>query len=184
MTEFNIYTIESAPQDSKSILEQLKNQVGFIPNLAATMAESPFLLEAFTTLRRIYGRGSFTPIEREAIALAVSYDNNCSYCMAAHSTFARMNGLPEDDLNMLRTGKSPLTPRLQAITTLARRVVRSKGHLSNEDIQAFLREGFTQAQLLEVLVGISMTTIANYTHNITKIPTDEAFKAQTWSASA
>jgi uncharacterized peroxidase-related enzyme len=184
MTEFSIHTIESSPQGSKPILEQLEKQVGFVPNLAATMAESPFLLEAFTTLRAIYGRGSFTPIEREAIALAVSFDNNCTYCMAAHSTFAKMNEIPEDDLSMLRAGKSPSTPRLQAVSDLARQVVRSKGHLSAEDIRVFLRAGFTQAQLLEVLVGISMTAIANYTHNIAKTPIDEVFQVQSWSASA
>lgn len=181
MTEFNIHTIESAPQDSKPILKQIEKQVGFIPNLAATMAESPFLIEAFSTLRAIYGRGSFTQIEREAISLAVSFDNNCAYCMAAHSTFARMNGISEDDLSMLRAGKSPSELRLQTISNLARRVVRSKGHLSDEDIRAFLRAGFTQAQLLEVLVGISMVTIANYTHNIAKTSVDEAFQAQFWT---
>ena len=64
MTEFNIHTIESAPQASKPSLEQLQRQVGFIPNLAATMAESPYLLEAFTSLRAINGRGAFTQVER------------------------------------------------------------------------------------------------------------------------
>ncbi len=184
MTQFNIHTIESAPQGSKPALEQLKKQVGFIPNLAATMAESPYLLEAFTSLRAIYGRGTFTPVEREALALAVSFDNNCTYCMAAHSTFAQMNGIPEDDLSMLRAGKSPSSARLQAISALTRQVVSSKGHLASEDIQGFLKAGFSQAQLLEVLVGISTTAIANYMHNIAKTPVDEAFQAQSWTASS
>jgi len=184
MTEFNIHTVESAPQGSKPALEQLKKQVGFIPNLAATMAESPYLLEAFTSLRAIYGRGTFTPVEREALALAVSFDNNCTYCMAAHSTFAKMNGIPEDDLSLLRAGKSPSSPRLRAITALTRQILRSNGHLASEDIQGFLRAGFSQAQLLEVLVGISTTAIANYTHNIAKTPIDEAFQPQSWTASS
>jgi alkylhydroperoxidase family enzyme len=104
--------------------------------------------------------------------------------MAAHSTFAKMNGIPEDDLSLLRAGKSPSAPRLQAISALAHQVIRSKGHLSAEDIRAFLKAGFTQAQLLEVLVGISMTAIANYAHNIAKTPIDEAFQPQSWNASA
>ena len=184
MTEFNIHTIESAPQESKPFLEQLKKQVGFIPNLAATMAESPYLLEAFTSLRATYGRVTLTPVEREAVALAVSVENNCTYCMAAHSTFARMSGISEDDLTMLRAGMSPFSPRLQALSGLARQVVRKKGHLASDDVQAFLKTGFSQAQLLEVLVGISTTEISNYMHNIAKTPIDEAFQAQSWVASA
>lgn len=162
MTKFNIHTITSAPEGSKPLLEELTKQVGFIPNLAATMAESPSVLEAFTALRAIYGNGSFTPIEREAIALAVSFDNNCTYCMAAHSTFANMNGIGENDLRKLRAGQTPVTPRLNAISTLARKIVRSKGHLTPEDVGWFLEAGFTPAQLLEVLVGINMATLANY----------------------
>jgi uncharacterized peroxidase-related enzyme len=184
MKKFKIHSLESAPEGSKPILEQLKKQVGFIPNLAATMAESPSLLEAFTTLRSIYGGGSFSPVEREAIAMAVSFDNNCTYCMAAHSTFAKMNGASEDDLNALRAGKSPSDSRLQAISTLARQIIRSKGHLSEQEINAFLNAGFTNAELLEVVVGISMTAIANYAHNIAKTPVDEAFQPQAWAASA
>lgn len=184
MIKFNIHSIESAPQDAKPILEQLKQQVGFIPNLAATMAESPSLLEAFTTLRMIYGRGSFTPLEREALALAISFENDCTYCMAAHSTFAKMNGVSEDDLKALRSGEAPADPRLRAISTLARGIVRTKGDLSEQEIGAFLAAGFTQAQLLEVLVGISMTAIANYAHNIAKTSIDEAFQSQAWAASA
>ena len=184
MTKFNVHTLESAPEGSKPLLEQLDKQLGFIPNLAATMAESPSLLEAFTALRAIYGRGSLTPIEREAISLAVSFDNNCTYCMAAHSTFATMNGITTDDLSALRAGQSPSAPRLQAISALARNIVRSKGHLSPEESSRFLEAGFTLGQLLEVLVGISMATIANYTHNITQTKIDEAFQAQSWTAKA
>ncbi|HET6647398.1 MAG TPA: carboxymuconolactone decarboxylase family protein [Pyrinomonadaceae bacterium] len=184
MTDFNIHTFESAPQDSKPALELLQRQVGFIPNLAATMAESPYLLEAFTSLRAINGRGAFTPVEREAIALAVSFENNCTYCMAAHSTFARKNGIPEEDLRLLRAGKSPSDPRLQAIIALARQIVRSKGHLASEDIQRFLKAGFSRAQLLEVVLGITSTSISNYMHNIAKTPIDDAFLAQSWTASS
>lgn len=146
------------------------------------MAESPYLLEAFTSLRAINGRGAFTPIEREAIALAVSFENNCTYCMAAHSTFARMSGIPEEDLSLLRAGKSPSDPRLQALSALARQVVRSNGHLAPEDIQRFLKAGFSRAQLLEVLVAITSTSISNYTHNIAKTPIDDAFLSQSWTA--
>lgn len=104
--------------------------------------------------------------------------------MAAHSTFAKMSGTSEDDLKALRAGKSPSDSRLQAVSTLARQVLRSKGHLTEEDIQSFLKAGFTKVQLLEVIVAISMTAIANYAHNIAKTPVDEAFKPQAWATSA
>jgi uncharacterized peroxidase-related enzyme len=181
---FTIHSIESAPEDSKPILTKLKSEVGFVPNLAAAMAESPSLLEAFTTLRAINGRSSFTPVERETIALAVSFDNNCTYCMAAHSTFAKMNGISDEALNSLRSGNSPADSRLQALSNFTRQIVRKKGYVSEEDIRAFLDSGFTQSQILDVFVVMSMTTLANYAHNVAHTPVDEAFRPQAWAAPA
>lgn len=183
-SKYIIHTMDSAPEDSKPILEKLKNEVGFLPNLAATMSESPRMIEAFTTLRDINRRGSFNAVEREAIAIAVSFETNCSYCMAAHSTFAKLSGASENFLSALRAGESPVDQRLAILSNFARQVVRQKGQTTKEEIQSFLGAGFTKAQLLEVLVAISMTTLANYMSHIANPPVDEAFQTQAWAASA
>jgi len=87
--DFPIHTVESAPQNSQKLLRGLKEQVGFVPNLVATMAESPTLLEAFLALRAVAASGSLDPVAREVTAIAVGSETACSYCVAAHSTFAR-----------------------------------------------------------------------------------------------
>jgi uncharacterized peroxidase-related enzyme len=176
--------LETAPADSKPILGKLKDEVGFLPNLAAAMSESPRMLEAFMTLRDINRRGSFNPVEREVIAIAVSFETNCSYCMAAHSTFAKMTGASENLLGALRSGQSPVDQRLATLSNFARQVVSQKGQVTKEELQSFLKAGFTKAQLLEVLVTISMTTLANYMSHIANPPVDEVFQAQVWAASA
>ena len=142
------------------------------------------MLEAFTSLRSIYRAGSLTPLEREAIALTVSFENSCTYCMAAHSTFAKMAGASDDVLERLRAGEPPSDPRLAALCAFTRRVVDARGHVASEAPARFLEAGFTRAQLLEVLVGIGMTTLANHMHNIALTPVDSAFSAQSWKQSA
>jgi hypothetical protein len=67
MSRFPIHTVDTAPSDSRAALEALRHEVGFLPNLAATMAESPTLIEGYTTLRKILGHSSFTPVERETM---------------------------------------------------------------------------------------------------------------------
>lgn len=102
MNDFPIHTVQTAPAGSRPVLEQLEAEVGFVPNLAATMAGSPALLGAFTSARSAVRGGSLGGPERETIALAVSFENSCSYCMAAHCTFAEMEGAPEPALEALR----------------------------------------------------------------------------------
>jgi uncharacterized peroxidase-related enzyme len=181
MTEFPVHTPSTAPAGSRPILEALAAEVGFVPNLAATMAESPALLEAFTTARSIVRRGTFSGPERETIALTVSFENNCSYCMAAHCTFAEMEGAPAVALAALRAGEAPRSePRLAALSTFVRQMVRQRGFASGEDLRAFFAGGFTRPQVLEVLAVVGMTSLANWTHNLAGTPVDAAFLHQQW----
>jgi alkylhydroperoxidase family enzyme len=100
--------------------------------------------------------------------------------MAAHSTAAKRHGASEDALSTVRGGELPPDARLAALSSLTHQVVRKRGQISAEDISAFLEAGFTQSQLLELLVGVSMTTLASYMYHIAGTPTDAAFQPQAW----
>jgi uncharacterized peroxidase-related enzyme len=183
-TTFRIHTVGTAPAGSQPILDQLQKQVGFLPNLAASMAESPTLLDGFTSLRRIAGGGTLDPVAREVVALAVSFENRCSYCMAAHSTFASSHGAPEALLSALREGRPVDDPRYQALSSFASAVVTNAGPLTTEQKRQLLDAGFTPAQMLEVLAVIGMTSLANWAHHVTEAPVDDAFASQEWKISA
>jgi uncharacterized peroxidase-related enzyme len=159
-------------------LEELKKEVGFVPNLAAAMAESPALIETFVTVRKILARSTFPPMERETISLAVSVANDCSYCIAAHATFAKMAGMADASLDALRAGATPADARLAALAEYTRHLLANRGHAEDEAKVALLGAGFTNAQLLEVIAVIAFTTIANYAHNITHCAIDVQFQAQ------
>jgi AhpD family alkylhydroperoxidase len=184
MSRFPIYTIDTAPSDSRAALEALRQEVGFLPNLAATMAESPTLLESFTTLRKVLGRSSLTPVERETIAVAVSFENDCTYSMAAHSTFAKMFGISEPDLEALRGGGDPPDERLGALVTYTRHVLATRGFAGGDATRSFLDAGFTPAHALGVIAVIACTTIANYAHNLTGCALDPPFQPQVWTPSS
>jgi uncharacterized peroxidase-related enzyme len=184
MLKFTVHTIDSAPETAKPILEQLQQGFGFVPNLAATMAGSPAVLEAYVGLVGSFGRSSFGPIERELIAMTTSFENSCNYCMAAHSTFAKAQGASEADLEAIRAGKPPDDLLLAALVHFTRQLVHKQGQVSDADIQDFLRAGFTEAQILEVLIGISQSNMANLIYRLTGASLDEGFQAQKWAQSA
>lgn len=184
MTDFRIHDLDSAPEGSKPILARLKSEIGFLPNLAASMAESPVLLDGFTSLRRIAAGGSLDPVEREVVALAVSRANRCNYCMAAHSAFARRQGASDVLLRALREGERAGDARHEALRSFAHAVITGRGPLAPETRREFLDAGFTRAQMLDVLAVIAMTALANHAHHVTEAPVDEAFEDQEWSVPA
>ncbi len=181
MTDLQVHTLESAPEKSRPILEQAKKTLGFVPNLYGVFAESPAMLEAYTTIGGAFDRSSFTPTERQIVLLTMSFENECDYCMAAHSTIAGMQRVPDGVVQALRRGEPIADARLEALSAFARKVVRERGWVSEGDVQAFLDAGFTRAQLLEVILGIGMKILSNYANHIARTPVDEAFQANVWT---
>ena len=59
MTEFTLHTLDTAPEDSKALLEDSVKAFGSIPGLHATMAEAPGLLEGYKVLHELFANSSF-----------------------------------------------------------------------------------------------------------------------------
>lgn len=184
MSKFQIHTIDSAPGGSAAALRALEGALGFVPNLAATMAESPALVSGFVDLRRTLAGGELTGVEREIAALAVSLENDCDYCMAAHSTFALMQDADEATVSRARAGVAPEDPKLGALYRFTRSLVAKKGHVTDEETSALLEAGYSRAALFDVVAQVGFTTLANLADNISKVPVDGAFEAQVWARAA
>ena len=181
MTEFNVHTIDSAPQAARPLLEGAQKKMGFVPNLYGTFAKSPALLEAYLSLGGIFDRStSFNATERQVVLLATSFENNCEYCMAAHSTLAGMQRVPDDVVQALRQGGPLADARLEALRSFTSKVVAERGWVPEADVATFLAAGFTRAQVLDVVLGVGMKTLSNYATHMAPTPVDEAFSPHAW----
>ena len=182
MTEFTVFDETNAPADSKANLKSVKAKYGFVPNLLGELAASPAALEAYSALSTIYGQTSLTPIEQQIVLLTTSFENNCQYCMAAHSTISLNVGLDREALIALREGREiESDQRLEALRVFTQSVVRNRGLVEKDDIEEFLRSGFTKANVLDVITGVTMKTPSNYTNHIAETDLDQAFEAMAWS---
>src|SRR5437764_10896824 len=103
MATFTQYTIASAPEASQPLLEQVDKAPGFIPNRDATFADSPALLEGALGLDAGLDKGALSGVERQLVKIAVSTENDCTYCVAAHSTIAGMLKARPEIVNAVRT---------------------------------------------------------------------------------
>ncbi len=183
MSKFTIHNMETAPQESKEILSGAEKKLTFIPNLYAIMAESPTTLKAYTGLSDNFDESSFNATEKQIILLATSFVNSCHYCMAVHSTLAQMFKVPENIVYSLRNNKPISDAKLEALRQFTLAVVEKKGWATKEDIQKFLSSGYTKAQILEVIVGVTQKTLSNYVSHIVQTPLDAAFEQNKWESS-
>lgn len=170
---------DQVPAGSRTLLEKVKKGFGFIPNLFAAFANSPVLLEGYLGLDATYSKGTLNPVERQLVLLTASVVNECPYCTAAHSTVAKgMLKVPAAVVAAVRAQKPVEDAKLNALVNLTREVVQGRGHVSPATIQAFLDAGFHREQIGEVLVGVALKTMSNYTHHLSPVEIDSAFEPE------
>jgi len=176
--EFPIHTKATAPAAARPALEQLERSVGMIPNLAATMATSPTLLQGFATLRETVHRGSLGPRIRELLSLSNAVMNGCPYCTAIHATFARAAGVSAADLDAVRAGGLPADAREAAAVSFSRALLLQRGAVSGHELEAFLRTGFERQHALEMVAVLAASVMANYSGRLTHPEPDDAIRAE------
>jgi uncharacterized peroxidase-related enzyme len=170
MKTVTVPTYESVSPGNQALFDNLTKGLGFVPNLYATIAHSDTALSTYLTLQN--AKSSLSAKAREVVNLAVSEVNQCAYCLAAHSMLGKMVGFTEDQVLQIRAGTAPFDARLDALARLVRNVVQTRGHSDNAVVQAFFDAGWSEGNLVDVMVVIGDKTISNYLHSTTKIPVD------------
>jgi uncharacterized peroxidase-related enzyme len=183
MISLPIHTVATAPEGARPALGQVQSALGFVPNLYGTFAGSPEVLQGYLGLSATLDRGTLTASERELLHIAISTENSCEYCVAAHSTLAGMKRIDPETVEAVRTGRVLRDSKLNALIGLTREAIRQRGAVSDATVTQFLEAGYTRAQLLEVIGHIGLKTIANYINNLAHTPLDQAFQPQAWNAS-
>lgn len=167
---------EDAPEAAREWLDAAEKNYGFVPNILGAMANAPALLEAYMTISEVFEKTSFSAAQKQVVLLAVSKENGCNYCGAAHTAMAKMQGVDEAVLDAIHAGETLPDEKLDALFRFTRTMVEKRGLPSKSDLKAFLEAGYSEAQIQDVIVGIGMKTLSNYNNHITTPPVDEQFK--------
>lgn len=183
MLSYPIQTNETAPEASRATLAAVEKAWGFAPNLIRTFANSPAVLEGAWALLSAFSKTRFTPAEQQLISLAISVENECGYCAAAHSLMGKGAGLSASELDAARAGLPVLAPRHEALRHFATVVTATRGNPGIAEINAFLGAGYDQTAILEVILGVATKTLMNYTDHVASVALDDAFKATAWQSS-
>ena len=179
-TSYPVHTIDSAPAGSRAQLEDVRSSLGMLPNLAAAMAESPTLVRSFFAVREIYKAGTLGARETEVLSLTNAVENGCDWCVAFHSMMATKSGVPAATIAAIRSRGLPADERDRALVTLSRELIRRRGDVPEAVLAEFRSAGFSSAQVLEVILGIAFSTMANYTQHVVHAPLDTMLEAHRW----
>ena len=184
MTDFTIHSIESAPEAAKPLLEASFEKNGRVPGLHGVMAEAPGLLAAYTFAHQQFLATSLSDEEKTVVWQAVNVVQDCHYCVPAHTGIAKMMKVDDAITEALRNETALPTAKLEALRTFTLLVVRNRGFVEDTDTQAFLDAGFSRANILEVILGVSQKVMSNYTNHFAQTPVDKVFQKFAWTRAA
>lgn len=181
MTTFTIHDEASAPDDAKPLLAQSKAKNGMIANLHGVMAEAPGLLQAYQQIHDLFVNSSFDKDEITVVWQSVNVENDCHYCVPAHTGIAKSMGVDDAITDALRDETPLPNARLEALRDFTLKLVRDRGNVDDASVQAFLDAGFTKRNILEVVLGYSQKIMSNYTNHLADTPVDKPFQKFDWS---
>jgi AhpD family alkylhydroperoxidase len=97
--------------------------------------------------------------------LAIAQENDCQYCLSAHTALAEAVGLSATDALKARFGKSD-DPSERALTSFVRNVVRQRGLVSDQDLGFARKAGIDDGLMLELVANVALQTLTNYANRL------------------
>ncbi|MES2163470.1 MAG: carboxymuconolactone decarboxylase family protein [Pseudomonadota bacterium] len=157
-----IATIETATANAeqKALLDAIQGQLGMVPNFLKVFANSPVALRAFLGLHGVANGGSLDASTRERIALALAQQNNCEYCLSAHTAIGRKTGLSTDEMNAARSGNSA-DAQADVAVKFAQSLMENKGAVSAIELAAIRSAGYSESDIVEIITHVGMNFLTN-----------------------
>jgi uncharacterized peroxidase-related enzyme len=154
---------EDLPADVADEIGDVAERIGFLPNVARLLAVTPRHFVGwwryFDDLMR--GPSGLSKTQREMIAVVVSAESHCPYCLAAHAAALRLRTKDAELVDRLAVNYRhvELEPRDRALLDFAVKLTKTPEEIGPSDLEHLRRTGYTDEDILHI---IEVTAIFNY----------------------
>ncbi|MFZ6655284.1 carboxymuconolactone decarboxylase family protein [Undibacterium sp. TJN19] len=152
---------------ARELLVSTQKQLGRTPNLYRSMAQSPVALEAYLAFRGVLANGGLSMKMMESIALFTAVENDCDYCVAAHSFRGAKIGMSEQELNLVRAGQA-IDGKESAALRFVQILISKRGAISDSDFNALKQTGWNDAEIGEMIAHVALNMFSNYFNHVAK----------------
>ena len=178
--DFPLHDETSAPEAAREALAATRSNFGMIPNLERVMANAPALLTAYSGAWDLFDTTTLSPVERQVVYQTANFENECEYCVPWHSLLAKKAKMAPQDVEALRSGARLSDAKLESLRRFTRQLIHNRGKVTPADLEAFFEAGYGPQQALEVVLGLAIKTMSNFTNSIAGTPLDPAVKSLAW----
>jgi AhpD family alkylhydroperoxidase len=170
MEKFLIPTKNEVSESNQAIFTNLEKSLGFVPNLYAYYGKSETALADYLALQN--RKSTLKAKEREVVNIITSQINGCRYCQSAHTLLGKMNGFTDEQIIELRKGVASFDSKLDALVKFSASVVSNRGNATQQTKDAFFKAGYSEVNMIDVVMVVGDKIISNYIHNLTDFAID------------
>ena len=149
----------------KNYLEIVQQKLGFIPNVLAAFAKFPKQFEGFTKLYNalMLGESGLTKLEREMIAVTVSSENHCFYCLVAHGSAVReLSNDPQLGERIAANFRSAELPKKQEeLLNFTKKLTKDPSEICENDRKKLRNVGYTDRDIWDISAIVGLFNMTN-----------------------
>jgi uncharacterized peroxidase-related enzyme len=161
MSRIAAIEVESSTGKARHLLDGVKAKLGTVPNMMRVMANSEAVLQGYLGLSGALGAGLLNDKLRQELALVTGQSNGCDYCLSAHTFLGKAAGLTDSEIVDARTGTG-IDERSTVALKFATEVLKQKGQVSTEQLQAVRSAGFSEGEIAEIIAHVALNVFTNY----------------------
>ena len=142
------------PDDVQKYFGKCDEKLGMVPNVLTAYSHNLAQFEVFTRFYNelMFWESELSPLEREMIAVVVSSENHCYYCMTAHGAAVReYSGDPAlGELMVMNYRVAELDQRQRAMLEFAWKLTTTPAEITEDDRQALRDAGFSERGIWDI----------------------------------
>ena len=181
LTKLNLeYNAEKDGEDQvENYLNIVNEKIGFIPNVLAAFAKFPKQFEGFTKLYNslMLGESGLTKLEREMIAVTVSSENHCFYCLVAHGSAVReLSNDPQLGERIAANFRSAELPEKQLeLLNFTKKLTRDPSEISESDRTKLREVGYTDRDIWDISAIVGLFNMTNRLASATEMEPNDNY---------
>jgi uncharacterized peroxidase-related enzyme len=163
----------------QAYFQKCQDKLGFIPNVLAAYAFDTVKLEAFVAMYNdlMLGPSGLSKLEREMIAVVVSSQNRCYYCLTAHGAAVRQySGQPLLGEQMVMNYRAArLDKRQRAMLDFSVKLTAEPWAVEDADREALRRAGFSDRDIWDIAAVVGFFNMSNRVASATDMRPNEVY---------
>jgi uncharacterized peroxidase-related enzyme len=154
------------PDETDGATKEIFKKLVMVPNVICQMANSPPLIDTYANYHTNLDNYKLSAKYRKMISLAVSQFNDCSYCIALHTTTAVEGSILTKEECMEARRMNSSDSKSDAVLSFTREALIKRGKINDETLALVKDQGFDDQEIVEMIAMVSFITLANFVANV------------------